>query len=222
MISQLRNNKSLTFYQSINSQTNYGIHSSYEGGLGADAISQTFYTTSAETNSFNNQLNYYLDSLQSKCDRIYQKVSEHLASNPSYTGARGDAVKLAWEYEHADIIMGGKGSGNWNKAQIDEILKMKKVKNAEGHHQKNVASHLHEQGNPNNIKFYKNRNEHKNKGHGGNFKNKSDAPYIDKNDMLKKTNFKRVFKNELRGIGLAAAIGAGIGFTLGFAVTLAQ
>lgn len=40
--------------------------------------------------------------------------------------------------------------------------------------------------------------------------------------MLEKTNAKRVFRNELKGIGLAVAIGAGVGLTIGFITTLAQ
>ena len=40
--------------------------------------------------------------------------------------------------------------------------------------------------------------------------------------MLEKTNSKRVFKNELRGLGIAVAIGAGLGITVGFVTTLAQ
>ena len=73
-----------------------------------------------------------------------------------------------------------------------------------------------------NIKFYKSRKEHLEKGHNGDFHNSSDAPKIDKDKMLKKTNSKRVFRNEIKGIGIAAAIGIGVGFTIGFAVSLAQ
>jgi hypothetical protein len=40
--------------------------------------------------------------------------------------------------------------------------------------------------------------------------------------MLEKTNSKRVFKNELSGLGIAVAIGAGLGMTIGFVTTLAQ
>ena len=48
-----------------------------------------------------------------------------------------------------------------------------------------------------------------------------EAPH-NRNQELKEANAKRVFRNELRGLGLAAAIGAGIGFTIGFITTLAQ
>lgn len=139
-----------------------------------------------------------------------------------YTGARNDAVKLAWDYEKADVEMGGRGSSDWDDAQCQEIKETGKVRGAEGHHQKNVADHPEDQGDPDNIKFYKSRKEHLEKGHNGDFHNSSDAPKIDKDKMLKKTNSKRVFRNEIKGIGIAAAIGIGVGFTIGFAVSLAQ
>lgn len=107
-------------------------------------------------------------------------------------------------------------------AQCQEIKETGKVRGAEGHHQKNVADHPEDQGDPDNIKFYKSRKEHLEKGHNGDFHNSSDAPKIDKDKMLKKTNSKRVFRNEIKGIGIAAAIGIGVGFTIGFAVSLAQ
>lgn len=155
-------------------------------------------------------------------ERIANKVAEGLAKDSEYTGARNDAVKLAWDYEKADVEMGGRGSSDWDDAQCQEIKETGKVRGAEGHHQKNVADHPEDQGDPDNIKFYKSRKEHLEKGHNGDFHNSSDAPKIDKDKMLKKTNSKRVFRNEIKGIGIAAAIGIGVGFTIGFAVSLAQ
>ncbi|MDD3417687.1 MAG: hypothetical protein PHY47_27480 [Lachnospiraceae bacterium] len=222
MISELRNKRSLTFYQQTTTTPKISITSDYTGGITAIAISTAVYTTASTTTQSNNQLNGFLNSLHSERDRISQKVSEGLVNDPNYTGARGDGVKLAWDYEKADVEMGGKGSADWNTEQQQEIKETVKVRGAEGHHQKNVADHPSDQGNPDNIKFYKSRKEHLEEGHDGNFQNESDADYIDKNKMLKKTNGKRVFKNELRGVGIAAAIGVGVGFTIGFAVTLAQ
>ena len=136
--------------------------------------------------------------------------------------ARNRGVQRAWEYERADIEMGGKGSGNWDEAQRAEIRDTGKVRGAEGHHQKNVADHPEQQADPDNIKFYKDRQQHLDEGHGGNWQNESDADLIDKNKMLEKTNSKRVFKNELKGLGMAVAIGLGVGVTIGFVTTLAQ
>ena len=222
MILENRKKKSLTFYQPTSIQQNTHLSSSYAGGIGATAISTTVYVTSTTTTQFNNQLNEFLNTLHVQRDRISQKVSEGLANDLSYKGARNDGVKLAWSYEKADVEMGGKGSANWDKEQQQEIRENGRVRGSEGHHQKNVADHPEEQGNPNNIKFYKSKEEHKDQGHDGNWKNESDAPMIDKDKMLKKTNLKRVLKNEFRGIGIAAAIGVGIGFTIGFAVSIAQ
>lgn len=222
MILEIRKKKSLTFYQPTSIQQNTHLSSSYAGGIGATAISTTVYVTSTTTTQFNNQLNEFLNTLHVQRDRISQKVSEGLANDLSYQGARNDGVKLAWDYEKADVEMGGKGSVNWNKEQQQEIRENGKVRGAEGHHQKNVADHPEEQGNPDNIKFYKSREEHKEQGHNGNWKNESDAPMIDKDKILKKTNAKRVLKNEFRGVSIAAAIGVGIGFTIGFAISIAQ
>lgn len=222
MISELRNNRSLTFYQPTTTTPKINMSSAYTGGITATAISAAVYTTASTTAQFNNQLNVFFNSLYAERDRISQKVSEGLANDPNYTGARNDGVKLAWNYEKADVEMGGKGSADWNADQQQEIKETGKVRGAEGHHQKNVANHPTDQGNPDNIKFYKSRSEHLEKGHDGNFQNESDADYIDKDKMLKRTNGKRVFKNELRGVGIAASIGVGVGFTIGFAVTLAQ
>lgn len=222
MISQIRNGKSLTFYQMPKKQLEGNLSSAYAGGLGAAAVAASGYQTANTTLQFNTQFHNYLNMLHAERDRISQKVAEGLADNLGYKGARNDGVNLAWKYEKADVEMGGKGSADWNKAQRKEIKETGRVRKAEGHHGKNVADHPKDQGNPDNIKFYKSRKEHLEQGHGGDFHNESDAPYIDKDKMLKKTNGKRVFKNELCGVGVAAAIGAGVGFTLGFAVSLAQ
>jgi len=214
--------KSLTFYQPLTSPLRFGIDSSYGGGMSATAIATSTYATETTTIQFNSQLNDYLNILHMERDRIANKVADGLADNLNYKEARNDGVKLAWEYEKADIDMGGKGSSNWNKEQCQEIRETGKVRGAEGHHQKNVADHPEEQGNPDNIKFYKSRKEHLEDGHNGNFQNESNAEMIDKDKMLERTNGKRVLKNELRGLGIATAIGIGVGFTIGFAVSLAQ
>ena len=222
MLHAIKNNKSLTFYQPTSLKAKTTFLSSNIGGFYSNSISGSVYSTANISMQYNNQLDNYISALHIERDKIATKVTNGLADNPNYVGARSDGVKLAWKYEQADIDMGGKGSADWNSTEQQEIKETGRVRGAEGHHQKNVADHPKEQGNPDNIKFYKSKQEHLEKGHNGNFRNESDAPMIDKDKMLKKTNTKRVFKNELRGIGIAAAIGAGIGFTIGFAITLAQ
>ena len=48
-----------------------------------------------------------------------------------------------------------------------------------------------------------------------------EAP-LNRNKELVDANSKRVLRNELKGLGLAVAIGAGVGFTIGFITSLAQ
>ena len=97
MLTALRNNKSLTFYQTTEFRPKFSVDSSYTGGITATAISSTAYTTATVTTQFNNQLNAFLDAFHAERERIANKVAEGLAKDSEYTGARNDAVKLAWD-----------------------------------------------------------------------------------------------------------------------------
>lgn len=176
------------------------------------------------TNNFNYELSSHIDSLAIAKGISQGNLEIKLAIDPNFTSQyyRSRGVDLAWKYEQADIKMGGRGSANWNKSQQQEILENGSVRGAEGHHQRNVADHPYDQANPNNIKFYKSRQKHLQNGHNGDWRNESDAPMIDKDEMLKHTNRKRVIGNELKGIGIAAVIGFATGASVGFIVTLAQ
>ncbi len=231
MLNTLKNNRSLTFYQPDSISVGNPLSSADVGGFAAAAMANNAFAIAATTTSYNAQLDNYLTILNAQRDQIAAKVAQGLANDPSYVGARGDGVSLAWKYEKADIMIGGSGSENWTPKEQQEIKNNISidgdnirggVRGAEGHHQKNVADHPEGQGDPDNIKFYRSRKEHLDQGHDGAWSNESNAPKTDKNAMLEKTNSKRVFKNELKGIGIAAAIGIGIGFTIGFAVTLAE
>lgn len=180
------------------------------------------FSTISTTNSFNAQCNEFVTHLGELSRRYNTLVRKAVALDPIYTGSRSKGVKLAWKYERADIEMGGKGSANWNKSQRQEIRETGTVRGAEGHHQRNVVDHPEDQGDPNNIKFYKSRKEHLEEGHHGDFRNESDAPKIDKEAMLKRTNRKRVIKNEIKGAGIAAVIGFVSGASIGFIITIAQ
>ena len=218
MLTTLKNNRSLTFYQQTAVAHQSKISTSYSGGVGATAIAGTSFQTAVTTTGYNTQLQRFLTDLNQK--RISDASSLDL-SKPN-SNARNRGVQRAWEYERADVEMGGKGSADWTEEQQAEIRETGKVRGAEGHHQKNVADHPDQQADPDNIKFYKDRQTHLDEGHGGDWHNESDADTIDKNEMLKKTNSKRVWKNEIRGLGIAVAIGAGLGITIGFMTTLAQ
>lgn len=217
MLTSLKNNRSLTFYQQPEVKRN-SINSLYAGCVSAVPISSVSYTTMTTTNGYNAQLNNYLTKLNSLRASDAQRYD---LSNPNQA-ARNMGVKRAWMYEKADIEMGGNGSAKWNADEKAQILEHDSVRGAEGHHQQNVADHPEQQANPDNIKFYKDKEEHLQKGHNGDWSNESNEPMTDKNKMLEKTNSKRVFKNELKGLGLAVAIGAGVGLTIGFITTIAQ
>lgn len=218
MLTTLKNNRSLTFYQQTSVAHQSKISTSYSGGVGATAIAGTSFQTDATTNRYNTQLQRFLTDLNQK--RASDASSLDL-SKPN-SNARNRGVQRAWEYERADVEMGGKGSADWTEEQQAEIRETGKVRGSEGHHQKNVAGHPDQQVDPDNIKFYKDRQTHLDEGHSGDWHNESDADTIDKNEMLKKTNSKRVWKNEIRGLGIAVAIGAGLGITIEFMTTLAQ
>lgn len=180
------------------------------------------FSTISTTNGFNAQCNEFVTHLGELSRRYNTLVRKAVALDPTYTGSRSKGVKLAWKYERADIEMGGGGSANWNKSQRQEIRETGTVRGAEGHHQRNVVDHPEDQGDPNNIKFYKSKKEHLEEGHHGDFRNESDAPKIDKEAMLKRTNRKRVIKNEIKGAGIAAVIGFVSGASIGFIITIAQ
>ena len=217
MLTSLKNNRSLTFYQQT--KTKYrSVNSSYAGGVSAVPISGVSFTTMSTTNGYNAQLNEYLIKLNTLRARDAQRYN---LSSPNQA-ARNMGVKRAWMYEKADIEMGGSGSANWSAEEKAQILKHDSVRGAEGHHQQNVSDHPEQQANPDNIKFYKTKDEHLQDGHDGNWDNESNQPLTYKNKMLEKSNSKRVFKNELKGLGLAVAIGSAVGLTIGFITTLAQ
>lgn len=174
------------------------------------------------TNNYNLECNNFLKELGGLKVELQNAVNEKMTVDSNFRGYRQEGVKLAWKYEQADVRMGGSGSANWNKSQQQEILENGSVRGAEGHHQRNVADHPYDQVNPDNIKFYESRQEHLQKGHNGDWRNESDAPMIDKDEMLRHTNRKRVIGNELKGVGIAAVIGFATGASIGFIVTLAQ
>lgn len=217
MLTNVRNGKSLTFYNRKELSDISGLQDNFSGTTGA-IISDVSSHTATISNGYNAELNTYLSRLNEL--RIIDLQQLDLSS-PNRV-ARSTGVKRAWMYEKADIEMGGKGSANWSASEQTQIKENGTVYGAEGHHQQNVADHPDQQANPDNIKFYKTKRQHLIEGHGGRWDNESNKPKIDKNKMLKKTNTKRLAKNELHGLGLAMAIGAGVGLTIGFITTLAQ
>ncbi len=189
--------------------------------------------TAGRTVGFNNQLNGYLIKLNAARNTVESELQKRLALDPNYQGMRGKAVDLTWDYEFADVNMGGRGTveGGWDDRQIQQMLEGKKPKvygpdfgverTPEVHHINNVANHKDLQANPDNGRIYRTREEHVDKGHSGNVKNPSSGELIDKNAKLRQTNAHRVFRNELRGVAVSAGVGFGVGFTLSAIAELA-
>lgn len=215
------NSRRLSEYTQVNKQR---IEDHAMGSMLPIPLANVTNDFGAITLGYNNQYQGFLDILGARRDELAQTVHMNLSQNPDYMRSRNAGVKLAWQYEKADIEMGGSGSANWTKAEQDEILNSKTgtVSGAEGHHQKNVVDHPEYQADPDNIKFYKSRQEHLQQGHDGNFQNESDAPFIDKNRMLEKTNNHRVLVNEIKGASISAAIGFGIACTISAISELAR
>lgn len=214
---------SLTFSQTTYSSSNLTNLSGINPGMFTVGIqSVNTFGTMSTTNEFNTQFNDIFTNLNDIRRDYQQRVNEMIASGSGTNDIlRNKGVELAWKYEHAELQMGGKGTTDWSSSQKQEIFDSGKVRGAEGHHINNVADNPSQQANPDNIKFAKDRAEHL-EMHDGDFRNQTSGDLIDRNERLEKANHTRVFKNELAGIGAAAAIGLGIGFTLGFIVTLAQ
>ena len=213
--------KSLSSYTSSNA---YGMLSKSMDAVMPTSLATVVNRFGSTTVVYNNQYYAFIDSLNVRRSELSQIVENNLSQNPDYISSRQAGVKLAWQYEKADIEMGGNGSANWTTDEKKQILYSKTgtVSGTEGHHQKNVVNHPEQQANPDNIKFYKSKQEHLQEGHNGNFQNESDAPLIDKNQMLKNTNNRRVLLNEIKGVSVSAAIGFGVALTISAVVELAS
>lgn len=266
MFTMIKNNRSLTFYQPTEALRPSRISSSHAGGIASAALANIGFATTTVTNELNSQITLYhsqiseynaqlskfLTVLGNERAGLFQKLNERLAQNPSYDGMRGDGVSLAWDYEAADIKMGGSGFADLSPAEQEELLQKRPdivnrkssggVRNMEGHHINSVDKNPELQADPDNIVML--TEERGDKGgihehidaHDGKWQNPTEGDLINKDAGLKNTNTKRIetkneeigsrkrsiFKNELRGLGIAVAIGAGIGMTISFIVTLAQ
>lgn len=164
--------------------------------------------TASKTKRFDNECNIYRERLGAKATENQLALDTKLRENPGFVGYRSKGVELSYEYEVADVKMGGRGAANWSRPERLELLKTGRVRGSEGHHTNNVANHPELQTNPDNITHYKNRKEHLEKGHGGDFRNESSGPLVSKDDMLRKTNNRRVTKNEIKGVSFSVLGGA--------------
>lgn len=178
----------------------------------AAASSSVAYPTAKRSAAYNKECNEMREGLRLKVDAAQRSLNEKLAVDPNYKGDRAKAIALAYEYDKADISMGGNGSANLTASARSELMVKNKVRGYEGHHINSVGEHPSLQTNPNNIIFVKGRREHLEK-HGGNFKNPTTGELINRDQMLIDTNNKRVRFNEQNGKRNALVIG-GIGIGL--------
>ncbi len=207
-----------TSRRSITKANSHTVNTFNHNIIGVGLHTSNTFGTIQTTNNFNEQFDTIFKDLNERRQTLDGRVGQLPNGD---TSLRNEGVGLAWRYEQAEIEMGGKGSTNWTDEQRQEIMNNGKVRGAEGHHINSVKDNPSQQANPDNIEFMKNRQEHLER-HGGDFRNPTEGDLIDRNSRLEEINRQRVFKNELTGIGLAAAIGLGLGFTIGVVTTLAQ
>lgn len=251
----LQSKKSLTFYQ-VAKPTNSLIDlrdvnsSIFATTLQGEILTSAMYSTNDSVGTINN-LRGTIDSYKSQFQSIYSSLnetrtstekalSELLLNNPSADSMRSNGVSQMWDYLKAEAQMGGNSSG-FSPEHQQELLERGKIRNFEGHHINSVDAHPNLQSNPDNVmpleehRYDDGPRDHF-KAHDNNWRNPTEGPLVDRNQILTDTNNKRVsekqleikternniVKNELVGIGSAIAIGFGVGFTIGFIAKLAE
>jgi len=105
---------------------------------------------------------------------------------------RREAVSGAWKEEQKLVIETGEGTRQWTEAEIEELKTTGKVKGYHGHHINSVNGSPELAGDPNNIEFVKGSKENLQR-HGGNFRNQTRGPLINRNEKIKE--FKQSINN---------------------------
>lgn len=168
--------------------------------------------------SFNTELTGYIMELTGRQSQLNASVYARINIDPSYQGHRNKGVALAKTYEIMDLKMGGKGTGKYSRRFIKEVLKSNKIRGYQGHHINSVSINKELQADANNIVFLKEKDHLAT--HNGDFKNSTTGNLINKNEMLRKTNMKRIIKTEMFGVGISAVLGFGGGFALSFVIDI--
>lgn len=191
-------------------------------------------------NSYNAQFQTSFSILNEARTITEKALSDLLSNDPSADTLRNSGVRQMWDYLKAEAQMGGNSSG-FTPEQLNELLERGKIRNFEGHHINSVDAFPDLQANPDNVvpleeyRFGGGPRNHL-AAHGGNWRNPTEGPLVDRNQILTETNNQRVsekqfeikternniIKNELTGLGAAVAIGFGAGFTISFITTLAK
>lgn len=184
-------------------------HSYAAGAVISPAVTLTAIATARRTTYLNVKLERALNDVFGETYSKNQKIAHILNKiNPGYRddGLSQSAISGAWKAEKYELELGGKGTANWTKDEQKMILEKGRLEGVEGHHQQSVKYHSEEQANPDNIKFYKTREEHLREGHNGDFKNESDAPMYDRRQRLIDAKRRSVIKNEVIGASIVAVM----------------
>lgn len=153
--------------------------------------------------------------------QVEQNLTKHLQMDANYTDMRSKGVDLAWQYEQAEVQLGGSGSVDWSKEQQQQILESGRVTGAEGHHINNVADYNHLQANPDNIVFAKSRGEHL-AMHDGDFANSTKGQLINRQESLENVYELSYVKQEMVSLGAIAALGLGASLSVSMISILAR
>ena len=126
-------------------------------------------------------------------DQVTYKINPDLTPQ---VGTRATAINRAWKQEQELVILTGKGTRNWTKNEIQELINTGKVDGYTGHHRNNVAQYPDWKGDPRNIDFLSNTpngGDHLNslQGHNnnpnstsGNYQNSTNGRLIDREAMI--------------------------------------
>ncbi len=76
-----------------------------------------------------------------------------ITSRVSQNLVRRAAVRKAWAQERQLVVRTTRGTREWTRAEIQELLERGRVDGYHGHHINSVSSHPHLAGDPNNISF---------------------------------------------------------------------
>ncbi|SKC85190.1 RHS repeat-associated core domain-containing protein [Ohtaekwangia koreensis] len=111
-------------------------------------------------------------------------VASKTISSTSTSYLRRLAVTRAWAQELELVKRLGRGTTNWTRKEMVELLKNGQIKGVIGHHIKNVKNFPQHAGNPNNIKFVRSTGEHL-KLHRGSWRNKTTGNFINRQQIMK-------------------------------------
>lgn len=313
MLTTLKNNRSLTFYQQTQVEQPSQLSVAYTGGIIAGAVSNFSHTTSTITAGYNSQLKQYLDFCIKQEQVLTDKTAEFMdhvrqnIPNPNASQIRdksswGAVKKLVTREELMKLQISDKTSLPFGKSELNELksairgkdlsnlsdgelkkiidgiikrdpsdylvalkefkatgkvsdllqssklddlrkaledVDLSKITNdqykhlvekycekIEYHHRESISSNPQKQSMPDNIEPLKTSAhdaKHFNEETGKiDYKKPLNERPLNRKQDLKSGNRNRIIKNELCGLGLAVAIGAGIGLTIGFITTLAQ